>query len=180
MMGAPLTAHERLEQIDVIVRAVDRRGREMDERWGVGRLPTLVPHEIGEKFRVQRRKFSAALMDYDLDETRKHGDAMIRAYAKLNELATAAHGEPGAPEQWEFTVDGQLIVLVRDLAHSTQDRLQGRQGQVWSLDEIASVLRLYPALAAAKSAFPGAIIESVRPPTPALSQLNDDLAEVPF
>ena len=55
MIGAPMTAHEELEQMDVIVRAVDRRGREMDQRWGIGRLTTIVPPELGEKFRVQRR-----------------------------------------------------------------------------------------------------------------------------
>ena len=66
MIGAPMTAHQELEQMDVIVRAVDRRGREMDQRWGIGRLTTIVPPELGEKFRVQRRKFSAATLDLNL------------------------------------------------------------------------------------------------------------------
>lgn len=42
-------------------------------------------------------------------------------------------------------------------------RLQrhGRKAQVWALDEIASVIRCHPILAAAKDAFPGAQVVSV-------------------
>jgi len=182
MIGAPMTAHQELEQMDVIVRAVDRRGREMDQRWGIGRLTTIVPPELGEKFRVQRRKFSAATLDLNLEDVRKHGDAMLRAYAKLDELATATHGEPGQPEHWEFTVgvDEELIILVRDIADAGRVDLGGRQGQIWSLDEIASVIRNHPLIAAAKESFPGAVVETVRPPKVVRSKLNDELSDVPF
>jgi len=182
MNGAPPLPHETLEQIDVIVRAVDRKGRQMDERWGTGRLPTLVDPLWGERFRVQRRKFSAATLDMDREQVSVHGDAMLRAYAKLDELATAAHGEPGKPEQWEFTITGSddLIILVRDIADAGRVDTGGRLCQVWSLDEIASVIRNHPLVAAAKQSFPGCVVESVRPEKKVRDKLNDALGDVPF
>jgi len=182
MKGAPPAKHEALEQIDTIVRAVDQRGRDMDNRWGLGRLPAMVDPAIGEKFRVQRRKFSAAVLDLNLEQSQIQGDGMLRAYAKLDELATAKHGEPVKPEQWEFTVgvDEELIILVRDIKDTGRVDTGGRQCQVWSLDEIASVIRNHPLIAAAKEQFPGAIVESVRPAKAARDKLNDALTDVPF
>jgi len=180
--GAPMTKHEQIEAIDLIVRNVDQRAKQIEQRWGIGRLPLLVPLEWAERFRLQQRKFSGAVWEYNLAEVKNHGDAMLRAYAKLDELATAAHGEPAKPEQWEFTVgaDEELIILVRDIKDTGRVDTGGRQCQVWSLDEIASVIRNHPLIAAAKEQFPGAIVESVRPAKAARDKLNDDLSQIPF
>lgn len=164
MKGAPATKHEIVNQIDVVVRAVDRRAREIEERWGLGRLPSLVPHDLAERFRVQQRKFSTAVWAYEPEEVRKHGDAMLRAYAKLEEVAAASGCEPKPVEQWEFETPDGLVVLVRDMADTGRAQLHGRKGQVWSLDEIVNIVRAHPVLIAAKQSFPGAIVESIRPP----------------
>lgn len=174
MKGAPPTQAEALAQVHLIVKLVDQRGRDMDQKWGIGRLPLLVPIEVAERFRVQQRKFSGAVWEYDPADAQKHGDAMLRAYAKLDELAVASGATPNPPEQWEFETAGGLIVLVRDIKDTGRVELNGRQAQVWSLDEIASVIAAHPALAAAKAAFPGATIESVRP----AKELRDDIASL--
>lgn len=163
-----------------VVDAVDAKGRAADEKWGVGRLPTLVPAEWAGKFRQQQRKFSAAIGQWDYPEALKHGQAMERAYAKLDELAEASGAEKGLPEQWEFEVDGKLVILVKDLRRTNQVELHGREAQVWSLDEIASVIRQHPILAAAKDAFPGATIESVRTGRDVKQKLDDSLEGLPF
>jgi hypothetical protein len=180
MKGAPPTKHEILDQIDIAVRGVDRRGREMDQRWGVGRLPTLVPLEVADKFRAQRRKFSAAVWERDAEAVRKHGEAMLRAYAKLDEIATATGAVPGKPDQWEFETPEGLIILVREIGDVGRAELHGRQAKVWSLDEVASVIRAHPVLAAAKDFFPGATVESVRPPVEVREELNDSLMQLPY
>lgn len=179
MNGAPPTAHEKLEQVDLIVRAVDQRGREMERKWGTGRLPLIVPLEMAERFRVQRRKFSAAVWEYDPQEARKHGDAMLRAYAAMDAAATAC-GAPMAPvSQWEFEGPQGTVILVRGLDEVAQVDTGGRQVEVWSLDEVASVLRNYPTLAAAKQHFPGAIVETIRPAAD-IARLDDELADLPW
>lgn len=179
MNGAPLTKHEILDAIDTINRVVDQRGREMDGKWGIGRLPTLVPIEWAERFRSQHRKYSTALWAYELDDVRKHGDAMLRAYDRLDQLATEA-GRPGIdPNQWEIEGPDGLIILTKDPKRTDMAELHGRAAQVWSIDEIARVVHTHPILAAAKEAFPGAEIETVRPPIDFNRQLNDDLSDIP-
>jgi hypothetical protein len=179
MKGAPPTKHEALNQVDLIVRSVDQRGREMDQRWGIGRLPMLVPIDVAERFRVQQRKFSSAVWEYDAAEVQKHGEAMLRAYAKLDELAVACGASTAPPEQWEFEVAGELVILVKDLKDTGRVETNGRAAQVWSLDEIANVISAHPILNAAKSAFPGAVVESVRPPKALRDELNDNVNDLP-
>lgn len=166
-------------QIDAttaMIQAVHRKGRDMDEKWGTGRLPALVPIEWAERFGRQKAKMSVASHQFDEEEIRRHGEAMIRAYDKLDELAMQAGHRPGPPDVWEFMAGDELILLCRDISRVRQARelAAGRKCQVWSLDEIANVIRAHPALAAAKDAFPGSTVESIRPAIP-WSDLDDEL-----
>jgi hypothetical protein len=179
LIGAPATKHEVLSQVEVIVKAVDQRGRDIDTRWGIGRLPALVPHDVAERFRVQHRKFSGAIWEYDAEQARKHGDAMLRAYDKLEQLAIASGASPAPPEQWEFETPAGLVILVRDIRDTARVDRGGREAQVWSLDEIANVIAAHPILAAAKVHFPGATIEAVRPAKRDRDKLDDSLSGLP-
>jgi hypothetical protein len=176
LMAPPPDKCEIVSQIDTVIKAVDRRARELEELWGLGRLPSLVPHELAERFRLQQRKFSTAVWEYKIEEVRKHGDAMLRAYAKLEEVAAAAGAQPAPAEQWEFETDDGLVVLVRDMADTGRAQLHGRKAQVWSLDEIISIVRAHPVLVAAKQCFPGATVESVRPAL----EVRDFDDQIPF
>ncbi len=177
----PPLRHEEIEDCTVIIQAVDCKARELERRWGTGRLPNLVPVEWAERFMSQRRKFSAACFALDLEQVRLHGTAMERAYDKLEELATASGHMPTPPEHWEFQLeDGQLVVLVRDRAEMVQIDLKGRQAQIWSLDEIAEIVRKFPMLSAAKESFPGAEVISIRPERLAKDALDDALGDIPF
>ena len=79
MKGAPPTRHAQISDMQVIIKCVDQRGREMDERWGIGRLPMLVPIEWAERFHAQHKLFNAAVWEFDLLAVRQHGNAMLRA-----------------------------------------------------------------------------------------------------
>ena len=94
MKGAPPTRHGQISDMQVIINCVDQRGREMDERWGIGRLPMLVPIEWDERFHAQHKLFNAAVWEFNLKLVRQHGEAMLRAYDKLDQLAREAKGEP--------------------------------------------------------------------------------------
>ena len=180
MKGAPPTRHGQISDLQVIINCVDQRGRELDQHWGIGRLPMLVPIEWAERFHAQHKLFNAAVWEFDLKLVRQHGDAMLRAYDRLDELAREAKGEPLPVEQWEFETEQGLVILVRDLRDTGRAQRFGREAQVWALDEIANVIRCHPILAAAKNAFPDAQVVSVRPSRAALDQLNDELSDIPF
>jgi len=168
------------DAINAVLDSVDTVARTMDEKWGAGRLPKLVGTEWAAKFGLQREKFSKALYEWNLQDSIKHGAAMERAYAKLDELATAAGASTLPPEQWEFDVDGELVILVRDIRDTGRAQRHGRKCQVWSLDEIANVIRAHPALAAAKHAFPGAKLEPTRPARDMKREWQESADALPF
>lgn len=180
MKGAPLTKHEALDAIQITVNAVDERGRELDRIWGLGRLTALVPMEWADRFRSQQRKFSAAVWEYEPDNVRRHGEAMLRAYDKLDELARASGKGPVPVDQWEFESENELIVLVRHISDTAKVQLDGRKATVWSLEEVENVIRRHPLIVAAKNAFPGCTVESVRPDYDTRHMPNDLLTEIPF
>lgn len=175
----PLHRLQEIEQMDAIAKAVDETGRSMDAKWGHGRLPLLCGAEWASRFAAQSFKFKAAYAAQELEEVLKHGSAMERAYQKLDELAVASGADPVAPEQWEFNIDDRLIILVRDKMRMNQVDRKDRRCEVWSLDEIESLMRLYPILAAAKDIFSGAEIIETRPAKCAMKDLNDSLDSLP-
>lgn len=180
MKGAPLTEYEKLDSIDTIVKAVDQRGREMDRKWGTGRLPMLVTPEWHDRFKRAKFQFSTAVWERQVDDARKYGEAMLRGYAKLDELATEAGVSSAPPEQWEMATDSGVIIVVRDLADVGRVDTGGRAASVWSLEEVANVIAAHPVIVAAKRHFPGAEVESVRPARKLRQELNDDLESLPF
>jgi len=178
--GAPPTKQEAADRCWAMIKVVDERGRQIDERWGTGRLPRLVPVEWAERFASQSHKFGTACMGYDPDEVRKHGEAMVRAYDKLEALAIEAKADEAPPEQWEFETDDGLVILIRDKAKLGMVETMGRRCQVWSLDEIAAVIRNAKIVAECKLHFPGAELVSTRPARVAMDALNDSLENVPW
>ena len=127
MKGAPPTRHAQISDMQVIIKCVDQRGREMDERWGIGRLPMLVPIEWAERFHAQHKLFNAAVWEFHLPLVRQHGEAMLRAYDKLDELARDAKSEPLPVDQWEFETPDGLVILVRDLRDTGRAQRHGRE-----------------------------------------------------
>ena len=188
LQAPPPLKHEVLSDIDATIRTVDAHAREIERRWGIGRLPHLVPLEWGEKFRRQKAAWEKACFECvdslsaeDRDRVKSLGEAMLRAFAKLEQVAEMAGHFPEPPTSWEFMLkDGGLVVLVRDRAELAQIDLKGRQAHVWSLEEIAEIVARFPALAAAKDAFPGAEVVSLRTSPAVIGELDDSMADLPW
>lgn len=160
--------------------AVDQRGRDSDAVWGFGRLPSLCGVELATRFASQKRKLSEAVWSRVFADVKKHGEAMIRAYDKLDQIAREAGHQTIPPEQWEFEVGGELVILVKDLRQVSQVQRHDRACQVWSLDEIANVVRMHPILVAAKQSFPGATVDDTRPGRTIKRELNEAEDALPF
>lgn len=169
-----------LDVLEAITNSVEEAGKAMDHKWGLGRLPIIVPIEWAERFANARRKFSDALWAYDVDAARKFGEALVRGFDKLDEVASGLRMEPGKPDQWEFMVGDKLVILVQDRARMAQADTQGRRADVWSLDEVRAILEAHQGLMAVKDAFPGAVVEEVSPARKVRQALNDNLDGIPF
>src|SRR6478735_6061022 len=105
----PPTKHELVGAMSDIIRTVDEHARELNRRWGFNRLPHIVPIEWTERFSAQKFKWERACfectgspMPEHLARVRQHGEAMLRAFDKLEELALAAGKSPAPPGTWEF------------------------------------------------------------------------------
>lgn len=143
---------------------VDEVAMQMEMKWGAGRLHALVPQEWAERFLSQRRKFHEANQTGELSEVRTHADAMIRAWRKLDEIATAAGAEELQPAYFETrTPDGAVLVIARSNPEGWLAARENRQAVVYTVEEIARLLvdRL-DSVYAVKKAFPGATVVETR------------------
>ncbi|WP_390549851.1 hypothetical protein [Qipengyuania sp. MTN3-11] len=186
-IAPPPTPRMILDTMQDIVRTVDEHAREMNRRWGFNRLPHLVPLEWTERFVSQKRKWEMAVFECvgdprpePYEQMRKHGDAMIRAYDKLDELALVAGKSPAAPGTWEFELpDGTPIALVRTRAEIGQVEREPKV-QVWCLEEIGQIIAKFPELVlATKSAFPHAEVIQLSTGADVHDALNDSLEDLP-
>lgn len=187
MIGAPLTRNEVATQIGDIIATVTEHANEMNRRWGFNRLPHIVGLDLMQKFQRQRFKWQKACMECvgshlpkDLDEVKKHGEAMIRAYAALEAEALALGKHPAPPTQWEFALaDGTPIVLCRsraDMGNVTREPA----AQVWCLEEIGEIISRFPELVASKHLFPAADVIRLAPGPEEIELIDDLLEDIPF
>lgn len=184
----PPQTHEVLASIRDIIETVDARATQMNRKWGFNRLAHLVPLDWKDRFRSQKRKWEMACFECagsprpdDLVIVRKHGEAMLRAYEKLDELASQNGYEPGPADHWEFELqDGTPIVLVRERTESSQIDRDGSKVQIWSLEEIAAILAKWPELVLAKTHFPDAEVIQTRTSPIVVGELDDQLADLPW
>lgn len=173
--------------MSTIIQTVDRHAKELNKRWGMNRLPHLVPIAEAERFVRAKRKWELACWECagsldpaDLDRVRKQGESMMRGYDHLARLAIEAGHDFAPPQVWEFELeDGTPVILVRDRSELAQVDTGGRAAQVWSLDEIAAIIAKLPMMARAKECFPGAEIIQMRTDPLVIGKLNDDLSDLP-
>lgn len=162
-----------------VIYRVDEIARQMETKWGMGRLPALVPIDLATRFRAQARKFNQATQDYDCHEIRKHGEAMERAWAALDATATSAGAEPLPHDVWEARGPDGSVVLIARTADEARKAMFDRKCSAWSLDEIAKAMAAFPELMKLKTVFPGAEVTSFRrdpyDPTDPLDDPLDDL-----
>lgn len=188
LQAPPPLKHEMLTAMQAIINTVDRHAREINGRWGFGRLPHLVPIEWMEKFKSQKHKWQLACWECagslnpdDLARVRTMGEGMIRAYDKLEAIARDAGEWEGPPVHLEFELqDGTPVILVRDRAELAQVDTKGRACQIWSLDEISEIVARFPDITRTKECWPGAEVVQLRTDPLIIGKLDDELTEFPF
>ena len=188
MNAPPPTRTQLLDQASDLIRLVNVRANEVNKRWGFNLLPFLVPAEWMEKFQRQKSNWELACFECvgspkpaDMERIRQQGEAMLRAYDKLECVAVEQGHQPAPPTQWEFELrDGTPVILVRDRAEMSQIDPRGRKAQIWSLEEIADIIQKFPMLLATKDTFPGAEVIRVKTNPDVMDKLDDEMSDLPF
>jgi hypothetical protein len=148
--------------IKAILDGVDEIARQMERRWGVGRLRLLASDVLRIKFDAQQAKLDAAIATDQETYIRAQADGMRRAWLALDRAATDAGAEPLAPEVWECVLPatGEVVSIVRTEAEAHH---VARESEVWTLAEIAVLIaRLGDEVRQVKRTFPGSAVVEVR------------------
>ena len=170
--------------IQGLVQSVDQVTDALERKWGVGRLRLLVGDGLRERFDRQWAKWQAAYAAQDLEAVRAHSEAMRRAWAALEQAAIAAGHQILATEVWETRMpNGRVLGIVRSLPEAHALAGDGRERDIWTLDEVGRVLTAWDAyrwVEASHAHFPGAQITALRL-TPRGSEFDWKLGdEIPF
>lgn len=152
---------------DIALEATDDVAHRCERKWGVGRLPRLVPINLAEKFWAQKAKLDAAITEAatggSLANVEYEANRMSNAWLALSATAEAAGAVPLDPRSLEGRLPDGRVLRVCDGPESAW-RLAGddREAVVWSIQEIAQVLWRFEMVNEAKVTFPGARVEEAR------------------
>jgi hypothetical protein len=152
--------------IKAILDGVDEAVRQMERKWGVGRLRLLVSDTLRIRFDAQQAKLDAAIATNEPAYIRTQAEGMCRAWRALDGAATESGAEPLAPEVWEcvLAATGEIVSIVRTEAEAHHI---ARESEVWTLAEIAVLIeRLGDGVRQVKRTFPGSMVVEVRDRSP--------------
>lgn len=155
---------QELDAVQAAIVPVDRVAREMEMKWGVGRLPELVS---ADTLAAMRRGFDAwdkAIQNGDVAGVRDISSKMVVAWQVMDAEATNAGHRPLDPVVWETPLpDGSVLAIVRTTAeaHAVAKQRDGRETICYTMEELARLLPEFRKLQEAKLIFPGATVERV-------------------
>lgn len=148
------------ERITAVVLGVDAAWRAAEAKWGVGRLPVLVSDTTRLQLRQGMDKWQAAIAESDAAEIERLGPLIRGALKFMDGEAERLGAAPLAVNAWEtIRDDGTVVVIVRTGAEASAVVREGREVEVWTLDEVARVLPR--AVGDVKRLFPGAKVSRV-------------------
>lgn len=151
------------DRIKAFVGVVDELASNMERKWGVDRLPRLVPEDYAERFYRQAKKFDAALAVGSPADVEYEAERMRNAWIALDAVATEAKAEPISVDVWEVPVgDGRVVALVRSREEQFVLAREGRYMEIYSAQEIANLIKALPDISKFKQAFPGSEVVDVR------------------
>lgn len=159
--------------LKALIDGVDEIARRMEGKWGMGRLPLLVSTDTRAKFYAAGEKFNEALqacyggkvITRDmLDHVKAKGAVMERAWAALDAQAEAADHKAQDPDVWETVLsDGSILAVVQTNADASKVLRDGRNTNVWTMDEIAKAVEAFPdVVRSMKDAFGDVKVSAVR------------------
>ena len=151
--------------IRAIIDGLDQVAREMERKWGVGRLRLLVSDLLRAKFDAQKDKLDAAIEANQERYIRAQAEGMKRAWAALDRAAAEAGQTALSPEVWECRLPGnsEVVSIVRNEAEAHH---VARSCRVFTLAEIARLIEaLGDTVLEAKRVFPGAQVTAIGKPT---------------
>lgn len=163
-------------EIHYTVGPFDEAVRTMDVRWGIDRLPSLVPPEMAQRYGKAVAALNDAIMANDPEATRQNAVNCAKGLAAMDRAATEAGATPADPQIWQMEVDGFKFAIIRDARMWPALKKAQPDLVIFTDREIANAVKAYP-LDAVKEAFPQSTITKIAPRerTPLEDFVDDEL-----
>ncbi len=162
---------------------LDETAATLERKWGVDRLPRLVTPETAARFRHWADKLNAAL-EAGADNVAELAGIVERGWRAMDAEATARGCFPLPSSCYSVEVDGHIVEIAQDQTHATaliwNARNEGRTVAVWTLAEVATVLRQHGVAHAAKEVWPGALVTALPAEHRQGKRKMDVADEIPF
>lgn len=157
---------------------LDKLVSDMEARWGIDRLPSLIDEQLRERFELQLDRLNKSIeMDVGV-EVKREAEAMARAYQHIEKVAIANGQKELTGEFWQAPMpDGKVLAITQSFDEQYKVSKQYPDMIVYSIQEIANVLANWEdhkTIVMAKHLFQGAEVVDVRE-----KELIDD-QELPF
>jgi len=139
----------------------------LERKWGIDRLPWLVPLELRDRFYEQLDKLNAAIdkcegVDHEVEVT-------LRGCAAIERAAIEGGAQPLTGEYIEGRMpDGTVLAITANGYEAGKVKQDNREMKVFTVDEVGVVLEKWleenkakTLVDEAKNVFPGAVVESI-------------------
>lgn len=126
---------------DVVLGPLDRVATDMEHKWGIGRLETLVPEDWAYKFHSAADKLNLAIAGRDMNGIRERAEIMRRGWIKLDELATVAGHQPWVEaDVWEVRSPKGRVYSITRREVDERNRKPEADVRYLTMAEVARVL----------------------------------------
>lgn len=165
---------------DFAVKPFDQAMREMERKWGINRLPSLVGPETAAKWGSAFQKLQDAIDARDADECAARAAVCVRGLQAMDAEAEAAGKQQTPTGALTGDVEGFRFVIVPDHRCWPQYQDQFPGHVMLTLQQIGTVMKDHldngPVMQAVREHFPDAKVKQVTPME--RSAFLDD--EIPF
>ena len=166
---------------DYAARPFDRASREMDRKWGIDRLPSLVSPDTAMKWGRTLEKLNAAIEASDPDEIAARAAVAVRGLAFMDSEATSAGKQTLPSGALTGAVEGMRFVIIPEASCWPQYQDEFPDHLMFTLHQVGVAMKdrleNSEVVQEARKHFPDAKITAVRPQTELERALND---EIPF
>ena len=128
---------------DYALAPVDRLAIEMDQKWGIDRLPELVDVEMAQKYGSAVAKMNAAVEAGDVEECRKRCEVVMRGLQAMDAEAERTGAQRASTDVWEVEIDGKLFGVMKDGRSWRTIKKQRPELELLTLREVALAYRYF-------------------------------------
>lgn len=157
---------KRSEVVRAAVNSVDKIARDLECKWGIGKLEELAPPKLAVAFEQARQNFSDAANGDDHNYLVQKANNLIEGWKALERSALKNGRNPADEDVWYAIappdVGGKAFAIVK---HSSDAAAVDRNKypRVYSLDEVARILAKFeiPLIEEIKTVFPNSKVTKI-------------------